>query len=269
MADEETAIMDEPAVITTPPPAINIDVENIVTEDDTPVDNLFSEKQQRLLTEPLYSSWTGPEPEADSAERRPFLAAANVGLFFSVHQPPLVPDVFLSLDVRVPKNWYEKRHRTYFFWEFGKPPEVVVEIVSNRKGQESSRKRNGYARIGIDYYVVYDPFNQLGEGVLQVFERRVGAYVAHADGYLVGVGLGLTLWEGSYEDQHDTWLRWCDEQGVVIPTGVERAAQAEERAAQAEERAAEEAAARRQAEAELERLRAELARMRDLTQENS
>ena len=31
-------------------------INELVTEDDTPVDNLLSEKQQRLLTEPLYSS---------------------------------------------------------------------------------------------------------------------------------------------------------------------------------------------------------------------
>src|SRR5262245_10523816 len=28
----------------------------LVTEDDTPVDNIFSERQQRLLTEPLYAT---------------------------------------------------------------------------------------------------------------------------------------------------------------------------------------------------------------------
>ena len=32
------------------------DVEHLITEDDTPVDNLLSEKQRRLLTEPLYST---------------------------------------------------------------------------------------------------------------------------------------------------------------------------------------------------------------------
>ena len=36
--------------------ALDIDIESLVTEDDTPVDNMPSEKQQRLLTEPLYSS---------------------------------------------------------------------------------------------------------------------------------------------------------------------------------------------------------------------
>lgn len=33
------------------------DTSGLITEDDTPVDSLPSEKQQRLLTEPLYSSW--------------------------------------------------------------------------------------------------------------------------------------------------------------------------------------------------------------------
>ena len=32
----------------------------MVTEDDTPVDNWFSEKQRRLLVDPLYASWQGP-----------------------------------------------------------------------------------------------------------------------------------------------------------------------------------------------------------------
>ena len=55
------------------------EMENLVTEDDTPVDNILSEKQQRLLTEPLYGAWSGPDQHAPG--HRPFLALANVGLF--------------------------------------------------------------------------------------------------------------------------------------------------------------------------------------------
>jgi hypothetical protein len=39
-----------------PLPDVIPNVDALITEDDTPVDNLPSEKQQRLLTEPLYSS---------------------------------------------------------------------------------------------------------------------------------------------------------------------------------------------------------------------
>jgi hypothetical protein len=38
-------------------------VAELITEDDTPVDNLFSEKQQRLLAGTLYTGWTPPPNE--------------------------------------------------------------------------------------------------------------------------------------------------------------------------------------------------------------
>ncbi|MDG4550630.1 MAG: hypothetical protein P9F19_15370 [Candidatus Contendobacter sp.] len=43
------------------------EMENLVTEDDTPVDNILWEKQQRLLTEPLYGAWPGPDQRATEA----------------------------------------------------------------------------------------------------------------------------------------------------------------------------------------------------------
>src|SRR5205814_1512431 len=71
------------------------DVSAIVTEDDEPLDSWRSEKQQRLLTEPLYASWSGPPPTEGGAPRS-FIASANVGIFFDVRRPPIVPDMFLS-----------------------------------------------------------------------------------------------------------------------------------------------------------------------------
>ncbi|MDQ3257623.1 MAG: Uma2 family endonuclease [Acidobacteriota bacterium] len=211
-------------------------VENLVTEDDAPVDNIFSEKQQRLLTETLYSSWT-PPPVADTEatpasvsdapatrEPRRFLVAANVGLFPSVHQPPLVPDVFLSLDVAVAEDWYAKSKRSYFFWEFGKAPEVVIEIVSNRKGGELSTKLHAYARTAVTYYIVHDPTAQLSDEALQGFELRGGKYERLTEVRLPLVGLSLALWQGTYEGKAATWLRWHNERGDLIPTGAERAA---------------------------------------------
>jgi hypothetical protein len=57
-----------PSVVGTMP-----DIQDLITEDDTPVDNLPSEKQQRLLTEPLYSAWAGPGKGARFS-RRPMWA---------------------------------------------------------------------------------------------------------------------------------------------------------------------------------------------------
>ena len=83
-------------------PVLDFDIETLVTEDDAPVDNMPSEKQQRLLTDPLYSSWSGP------GAGRTFLAAANVGVFPEPRNPAIVPDVFVSLDVQVAENWWDK-----------------------------------------------------------------------------------------------------------------------------------------------------------------
>ncbi|XGV94937.1 MAG: Uma2 family endonuclease [Leptolyngbya sp. BL-A-14] len=222
------------------------DISKLAIEDDTPVDNLISEKQQRLLTEPLYSN-----PSALGS--RTFLLAANVGVFYAVRQPPLVPDVFLSLDVEVPQNWSEKKNRTYFVWEFGKPPDVVIEIVSNKEGNELSSKLNDYARMGIAYYIVFDPLQQLGDLLLRSFEQRAGRYQEMSASWLEAIGIGLTLWDGKFEGKDDRWLRWCTADGVVIPTGAEKAEQERQRAEQERQRA-ERAEAR--AAALAERLRA-------------
>ena len=110
------------------------------------------------------------------------------------------------------------------------------------KGNETGSKLRDYARIGILYYVVYDPTEQLSAQVLQVYELQVGRYQPRPDQYFPHVGLGVTLWTGSYEGQTGTWLRWCDAQGQVIPTGAERAAREAERATREAERAQQAAA---------------------------
>jgi hypothetical protein len=45
------------------------------------------------------------------------------------------------------------------------------------------------------------------------------------------------LWEGTFEERYDTWLRWCDQEGVVIPTGAERAENEHQRAENEHQRA--------------------------------
>ncbi|MCC5639572.1 Uma2 family endonuclease [Nostoc sp. CHAB 5844] len=241
--------MNEPIILTED---LLPDVSHLVTEDDEPVDNLPSEKQQRLLTETLYSSWNGV------SNSEGFLVAANVGLFYSSNQPPLVPDVFLSLDVQVAENWWEKRHRSYFFWEFGKPPEVVIEIVSNRQGNETGRKFLEYARMRVLYYIIFDPSQQLGGEVLQMYELQGRHYVLMSEEWLTEVELGLCLWEGMYEGKRDVWLRWCDVEGNVIPSGAERAEQERTRAEQERIRAEQEREAREAALQRAERLAEQL-----------
>ena len=230
---------------------IQLDYSHIETEDDTPVDNLLSEREQRLLADSLYTSWRGP------GAGRPFLAMTNVGLFYALYSPPYVPDVLISFDVRPPTDLKLKQNRSYFIWEYGKPPEIVVEIVSNRKGGELDEKLAGYARLGIAFYVVFDPYHYLGEAALRVFARRDLDYVEIAPGQLPGIGLGVTLWPGEFEDMAATWLRWVDGDGNLLLTGKERAEEERKRAEQEHARAEEE-----RSNAAQERARADLAYQR-------
>lgn len=233
-----------------------LDISHLTIEDDTPVDNFQSEIQQRLLVEPLYSSKALPSP---------FLAAANVGLFYKLKGDPIVPDVLLSLGVQRAEDLSQRRNRSYFVWEFGKVPDVCIEIVSNQEGDElnlsqksqhkgkEACKKDIYAHIGVPYYVVFDPLRQLqgksemSGALLRVWTLSAGRYgeLTLAEGieavgqtvWLETVGLGLTLWQGAFEESVSRlWLRWCNEQGQIIPAGAERADAERQRADQLAEK---------------------------------
>jgi len=208
------------------------DPEQFVTEDDTPVDNLLSEKQQRLLTASLYSA---------RPEQRPFLAVANVGLYYAAGEPALVPDVMVSFGIEAPVDWGAKGNRSYFVWNLGKPPDIVIEIVSNKVGNELGSKLTNYARARVAYYVVFDPLHQLGEPLLRAYQLAGAEYQPLAEPRFEPWELGLTLWSGQFEDRTwDSWLRWCDLAGNVLLTGDERAEQERQRAEQERQRAEQE-----------------------------
>jgi hypothetical protein len=90
-------------------------------------------------------------------------------------------------------------------------------------------------------------------------------YRLRKDFNLPEVGLSLKLWRGEFEGKEAEWLRWCDADGKIIPTGAELALterearqQAEARVKEVEAKAEAESKARQSAEAEIEKLRAEL-----------
>jgi Uma2 family endonuclease len=259
----------------------SIDVSHLVIEDDKPVDNLHSAQQQRLLVVVLYDSDTLPHP---------FLAETNVGLFYDINEDPIVPDMLLSLGVQRAEDYSQKKNRSYFVWEMGKLPEVCVEIVSNREGDEvnlsrksirqgkTTSKKDRYAQIGIKYYIVCDPLeriqSEMGYAKAKVWTLSPEgdypeelAQSIHNIGdviWLEEIGLGMTLWFGEYEQQLGrAWFRWCDAEGNIYLTGAERARLTARQLEEEKFRAEEE-----RFRAEEERFRAEEERLRAESAEN-
>ena len=218
------------------------DVSHLVTEDDTPVDSILSEKQMRLFPSILHASWK---------PGRPFVVTADVGLFGSAEEPAVVPDILLSLDVKLPEDCRPKARRSYFTWVYGKAPDLVIEVVSNREGSEVE-KAERFARLGVRYYVIFDPDRWLGDRVLRGYVLHGRGYVELLDlSWLDELGLGLVTWQGRFEDMEGLWLRPCGPDKVLLPLPTELAEAAQARADQQQLRA-------EAAEAELERLQARL-----------
>jgi Uma2 family endonuclease len=258
-----------------------IDISHLVIEDGKPLDNIYSSHQQHLWMQVLHDSDALPEP---------FLVVSNVGLFYDPDQDPIVPDTMLSLGVKNGEDYSQKKNRSYFVWEIGKFPEVCIEIVSNKEGDEVNlsrksirknktvSKKERYAQLGIKYYIVYDPLQQLQS---EMGDAKAKLWVLSPDGdypeelsqsihqigdrlWMEEIGLGMTLWFGEYARQNQDWLRWCDAEGNIYLTGAEQARLADRKAALERIRAEEEKLRAESADrrAKQEKLRAEQEKLR-------
>ncbi|MDB9312816.1 Uma2 family endonuclease, partial [Spirulina sp. CS-785/01] len=76
--------------------------------------------------------------------------------------------------------------------------------------------------------------------------------------WLEELGLGLGLWQGSYEGVEGLWLRFYDAEDNWIPTPSEQAEQERQRAEQERQRAEQERQRADNAEATVQQLRVRL-----------
>lgn len=66
--------------------------------------------------------------------------------------------------------------------------------------------------------------------MLQIYVLSVRRYVPLHEWQFPDIGLGLTLWDGTYEGITAQWLRWCDPNGDLLLSGAELAAHEHQRA---------------------------------------
>lgn len=160
----------------------------------------------------------------------------------------LAPDVLLAQGI---SKW---KRPNYLLWQ-EVPPALIVEITSRSTRREDlGKKKQVYESIGVEEYILFDPYAEYLKPQLQGFRLAGSRYQpiqAARDGSLVSVVTGLTFrTEGERLRLVDTAsgkpLPWVDELGARLD-------QSERALAEAKTRAAEESAARRALE---ERLRA-------------
>jgi len=79
------------------------------------------------------------------------------------------------------------------------------------------------ARMRVMRYVVYDPELLISQEALRIYALNDDRLERTNETWFEQINLGITLWRGQFEGCEAMWLRWCDREGTVIPTGAERA----------------------------------------------
>ncbi|MCZ7571740.1 MAG: Uma2 family endonuclease [Ardenticatenaceae bacterium] len=251
-------------------PPIEMPALELPTEDGIPLESNWHRQEMNLLIDCVHTYWR---------DRRDFFVGGNMFIYFSLEQARnrdyRGPDFFVVKDVDGTRD-----REAWVVWEEqGRYPNVIVELMSPSTAEiDLNFKKRLYEqtfRTPDSFY--YDP----GDARLIGWQLLAGRYVdlkPNERGWLWSEEMQLWLgtWEGEFQGNTTTWLRFYTPDGELVPTAAEAEAmraeteaavrrEAEARAEaeaaarrEAEARAETEAAARREAEAALARLRARL-----------
>jgi len=199
--------------------------EDLPDSDDTPVDNQLQHLIPGLLEAILALIWS---------EKMDWFFGVDMGIYYDPHQPAIVPDGFLSIGV--PRIIDSDLRLSYVLWEEQKLPLMVLEVVSQTRRGEYTDKKTEYARLGILYYVIYNPLRKR-KPPLEVYRLVTGEYqlLSGEPVWLSEINLGLGRGEGTYQGIRREWLYWYDDKGERYLTPEERILATQNRAIIAEQ----------------------------------
>lgn len=231
--------------------------------DDIPVDNEEQNLLPNLLLLALASLW---------AERMDWYFAVDMAVYHTTGinpRVPVVPDAFLSLGVARQRDDQPRGRLSYAVWEENNVvPILAIETVSQTPGAEYDEKFEIYQRLGVRYYVLYNPlyWRRDQHQPFEVYKLEDGSYQLQIGEPFwmpeVGLGIGRAMQPvGGIEREV---LLWHDEQGRPYPLSEEMVRELKSQLTKTERQAELErqrADAERQ-QAELERQRADVAEQR-------
>lgn len=178
--------------------------------DDTPVDNEDQNLLPNILLFLLNDLWS---------ERMDWFFAVDMAIYHTTGvspRVPVVPDAFLSLGVERRKAG--KSRRSYAVWEEqGRVPILTLEMVSHKLGGEYDEKMEIYARLGVLYYVIYNPeFWQRDEHQpFELYRLVAGQYELQREEpyWMPEVGLGIGRCQLRFGNVLQEQLAWFDAEG--------------------------------------------------------
>ncbi len=231
--------------------------------DDIPVDNEDQNWIPNVLLILLKSMW-GDLPGATLRERHDWFFGVDMGIYHTTGKNvrvPVVPDGFLSLGVISRKN--NKSRRSYVLWEEDNiPPILTLEVVSWTPGGEYDDKKAIYAKLGVLYYVIYNPefWRRDGHQPLEIYKLVNNSYQLQIGEpfWMPEIGLGIGRCPEIFTDSLEEVLSWFDDKGDRYLRSEEKAIQAQQRADQAVEDVSQAEQKAAQAQAKADRLLAKL-----------
>ena len=207
--------------------------EDLPDSDDTPVDNEFQIIIPFLLRAILLLLW---------AERMDWFFGVNMGVYYDLKEPAIVPDGFLTLGV--PRRKSDRGRLSYVIWQEQVVPQLVFEFVSQTKGGEYDDKMTKYSQIGVLYYVIYNPdyYRRDKHDPFEVYRLENGVYIRQFSNpvWMPEIQLGIGCEPGTHDGFSREWLYWYDSNSNRFPA-PENVIQQERQRAEAERQRADRA----------------------------
>lgn len=227
--------------------------DELVDSDDFPVDNEDQNFIPNVLLFLLEYIWK---------ERNDWFFAVDLGIYHTTGahpKVPVVPDGFLSMGVDRRKGG--KSRKSYITWEENDiPPILTLEVVSQTPGGEYDEKLAIYAKLGVLYYVIYNPqfWRRDGHLPIEIYKLINGSYVLQVGEpfWMPEIGLGIgrcTLADDPFRREVLSWYDARGDRHLSEAEAERQRAEAERQRAEAERQRAE--AERQRAERLAERLR--------------
>ncbi|MDZ8055763.1 MAG: Uma2 family endonuclease [Aulosira sp. ZfuVER01] len=190
--------------------------------DDTPVDNEDQNFLPNVLLFLLNTIW---------AKRMDWYFGVDMAVYHTTGvnaRVPVVPDAFLSLGVERKKGG--KSRTSYAVWEENEVvPILTLEMVSQTPGGEYDGKMAIYAKLGVLYYVIYNPefWRRDQHQPFEVYKLVNGNYQLQIGEpyWMPEVGLRIGRYQGIVAGIPQELLSWYDEKGDRYLTAEERAEQ--------------------------------------------